>query len=997
MNMKTKLNAIWLLLSAICLTAHAQGTAFSYQGRLNDGGQPANGNYDLTFSLYYTNASGVPVAGPVTNSATVVSNGLFTTAIDFGSGVFNGTNCWLELGVRTNGSATAFGILTPRQPLTPVPYALFALTPSGTNGVNGFNGTNGLNGINGTNGINGLNGTNGIAGMNGTNGVNGTNGLDGATGAQGPIGLTGAQGGQGVQGIQGIAGINGTNGVNGTNGLNGATGPAGPLLPDLALVDTNQIFIGSNTFTGVLIATNATNVIYGAFTGNGGGLTNLNVSGSKITGVIPLAQLPASVVTNGANGVTFSGTFSGNGAGVTNLNLTAVNNLGVISFTTNASGVFTLASSPGVGSQPVSVVAADVNGDGKPDLINANLNSPGTLTVLTNNGSGGFGFNATLNVGSSPRFVAAADVNGDGWVDLISANSGANTLTVLTNNGSGGFVVASSPGVGNSPYSVAAADVNGDGKPDLISANYNFGGTGSLTVLTNNGSGGFGSNATLTVGSNPISVVAADVNGDGKLDLISANDGANTLTVLTNNGSGGFVVASSPGVGNGPVAVVAADVNGDGKVDLISANNAVSTLTVLTNNGSGGFVLASTVSVSCCVESVVPADVNGDGKPDLISANNLAGTLTVFTNNGSGGFALAATLTVGIQPASVVAADVNGDGTLDLISANRNSNRLTVLTNAATIIGTFTGNVNGTQIVASGNVGIGTTSPSDLLEVFGTTSGKGIVLNDGTFTHKMGQRGDTFDLSANTGGSGSTGDIRFNVGSPTATKMIVARSGNVGIGTTTPSASLEISSSGSGFEKITDTTSGNSLVLQAGSTHNMKVTGFNFGTATAIPLYLSIDGANTILNYNGGRVGIGTESPGYALDVVGDINASGNIRIGGTIKLTSDRNVKENFTAINPQQVLAKLAALPVTVWNYKRDSKDVQHLGPMAQDFQAAFGLDGADDKHISVIDENGVALAAIQGLNQKVEAKDAEIQDLKARLEKLEQLMNAQTGAGK
>ena len=142
--------------------------------------------------------------------------------------------------------------------------------------------------------------------------------------------------------------------------------------------------------------------------------------------------------------------------------------------------------------------------------------------------------NAAYTVGSSPSSVAAF-TNVDGKVDVVSANSGTNTLTMLTNNGSGGFATAATLVVGHAPVWVVAADVNGDGKVDLVCANFS---DNTLTVLTNNGSGGFGSNATYTVGSEPRWVAATDVNGDGKVDLISANYGTNTLTVLTNNGSG---------------------------------------------------------------------------------------------------------------------------------------------------------------------------------------------------------------------------------------------------------------------------------------------------------------------------------------------------------------------------------------------------------------------------------------------------------------------------
>jgi hypothetical protein len=106
-------------------TAFAQGTAFTYQGQLQNNGSPASGTYNLTFSLFGTNTTGTAVAGPVTNNSVAVSNGLFTVLVDFGPGVFTGASNWLEVAVETNGGVS-FITLTPRQQLTPVPYAIYA-------------------------------------------------------------------------------------------------------------------------------------------------------------------------------------------------------------------------------------------------------------------------------------------------------------------------------------------------------------------------------------------------------------------------------------------------------------------------------------------------------------------------------------------------------------------------------------------------------------------------------------------------------------------------------------------------------------------------------------------------------------------------------------------------------------------------------------------------------------------------------------------------------
>lgn len=113
------------LLSGIRQSA-AQGTAFTFEGHLNDGGAPANGIYDIRASLWSAESGGSMLAGYETNSTVAVSNGLFTVLIDFGAGVFTGTKDWLEIGVRTNGAAADFSALSPRQQLTPVPYAIFA-------------------------------------------------------------------------------------------------------------------------------------------------------------------------------------------------------------------------------------------------------------------------------------------------------------------------------------------------------------------------------------------------------------------------------------------------------------------------------------------------------------------------------------------------------------------------------------------------------------------------------------------------------------------------------------------------------------------------------------------------------------------------------------------------------------------------------------------------------------------------------------------------------
>jgi Chaperone of endosialidase len=136
--------------------------------------------------------------------------------------------------------------------------------------------------------------------------------------------------------------------------------------------------------------------------------------------------------------------------------------------------------------------------------------------------------------------------------------------------------------------------------------------------------------------------------------------------------------------------------------------------------------------------------------------------------------------------------------------------------------------------------------------------------------------------------------------------------------------------------------------------------------------------------------GPGDSVPAFSVYGDGTLTTKGTIYSRG-VALTSDRNAKKNFSSINPQNVLENVAAIPITRWNYKADASSIAHVGPMAQDFHAAFGLNGGDDKHISVVDAQGVALAAIQGLNQKLEAEKAENAKLRSSLTDLEKRLAA------
>lgn len=226
-------------------------------------------------------------------------------------------------------------------------------------------------------------------------------------------------------------------------------------------------------------------------------------------------------------------------------------------------------------------------------------------------------------------------------------------------------------------------------------------------------------------------------------------------------------------------------------------------------------------------------------------------------------------------------------------------------------------------------------------------------------------------------------------------QFIIRAGGGVGINTNDPKgAALAVNGDA--------TSSGN---ISFGSTTrqmlNLWSTNYGIGVQSA-SLYFRCNngGANDgFIWYMGGTHNDAYANPGGGVELMHLIK--GALYVNGTLASTSDRNVKENFAPVNPADVLEKVVSLPITRWNYKNDTA-TSHLGPVAQDFYAAFGV-GPDDKHITTVDESGVALAAIQGLNEKVEVRNqrsestlqelrAENAALKARLERLEKLLSTQ-----
>ena len=252
---------------------------------------------------------------------------------------------------------------------------------------------------------------------------------------------------------------------------------------------------------------------------------------------------------------------------------------------------------------------------------------------------------------------------------VVLGGTAAGTLGQVTPVSGAVFTVTVSGLSGNGPLGLNLVD---NGSIHDVAGN---------PLTQQNAQASFAANAapTFATGSNPISVVSADVNGDGIADLVVANSASGTVSVLLGNGNGTFQAQQTFAVGNFPFCVAASDVNGDGKPDLVVANYQSNTVSVLLGNGNGTFQAQQTFATGNGPNSVALGDVNGDGKPDLVVANSAGDTVSVLLGNGNGTFQSQQTFATGADTYSVALGDVNGDGNLDIVAANKFSNTVSVL------------------------------------------------------------------------------------------------------------------------------------------------------------------------------------------------------------------------------------------------------------------------------------------------------------------------------
>jgi hypothetical protein len=315
-----------------------------------------------------------------------------------------------------------------------------------------------------------------------------------------------------------------------------------------------------------------------------------------------------------------------------------VADVGLQVFLGNGDGTFQLPANYTAGGAPLSVVAADLNHDGNLDLVSVGFEH--TVSILLGNGDGTFQRPKNYMATSSPLVVAVGDVNNDGFPDLVFLDSPY--ISIMLGNGDGTFQPVTDLSTPYSPFALGVGDFNGDHKLDLAVGGQGLNNPFEVEILLGNGDGTFQEAGDYSVGFFAESIAVADFTGTGKLDMAVASE-FGLLTVFLGNGDGTF----APGVEYAPPNhssswVVAADLNGDGILDLAVAGPGFlgfqSGVNILTGNGDGTFQPGILYRVGANARAVAIGDFNGDRQPDLAATDILYNHFFSMLNTGTVGF-----------------------------------------------------------------------------------------------------------------------------------------------------------------------------------------------------------------------------------------------------------------------------------------------------------------------------------------------------------------------
>lgn len=1010
---------LFLLGHLTTLPAHSQ-SAFSFQGRLTDESGPATGLYDLQFTLHDADTNGLAIGPVLTHADVPVSAGLFTVALDFGAQAYDGSPRWLELAVRTNGAAD-FTLLSPRQSVLPSPMTLFAqhaatattasnlagqvpdsqLAPNiaRLDGDQTFTGTvsfeNGANQFAGDGaGLTNLN----LTALN----------SDGAIAVAGPT-FIGSSVNLGVPG-EAVA----TADFNG-NGR-----------PDLAVVCPNAARI--------VVLTNGGGMNWGVFhTINDGNAyrvakaADMDNDGDQDLVCAMRSGSTSRIFINQGNG-TFNYGPSVNGSwscALADLNgdgrvdiVTAPGSSAVV-HTNRGNLQFIQVASLAVYGGTSDVAFDDLNGDGHPDLVA--LNSSGAQAVVyRNQGNAQFVLGGRFGVGNIPTTAAIADLNRDGRPDVVTANLGNGTLTVLTNDGTGQLFRALDQPVGGGTggtfnFTVRAARLDQDDYPDLVC---NFATSPNLFVFLNNRQGGFAPAVPLYVSALAYDVLAEDLDLDGRVDLVSPIPAQLRLAFHQTQSSVQFTGAFA-GDGASLTNVNASSLTSgtlaearlSGNVALRNANQTFTGTNVFVHpynyfhglfDGNGADL--TSLNAAALASGTVPdarlgtnvALVSGDVtfRGDVNAWGDLAGTrlrvgiahtVVPFDATIAGGEfhavlsdSYGATISGGDRHSIgelSANATISGGREHQIGTNSQNStigggwyNRILNVAMDSTIGG---GYANAIASEANGGTIAGGRSNTILDDSLQSTIGGGYINTIEPVATSVTIAGG-HQNTVQRGAVGATiGGGEFNtVGTNALFATVVGGGGN------------RVASQARGAIVLGGeaNVAGGRYSLAAGfRAHAAHVGSFVWADSTDRELASAADDSVTF------RASGGTA-------FYSDTNGTAGVWLqpGATSwSSLSDRNVKKDVQSVDSRAVLDKLSAVPVQQWRYQWEASDaVPHLGPMAQDFKAAF-YPGRDDKTITTQEIDGVALAAIQGLNQIVREKEQRIRDLEATVGSLKVLV--------